>query len=119
MPRLYKFLSIFRSNDRMQFNILFTSFILFVFWHVGYFEFLREIDFKDFRWPAYVNVRHQVVLELTGRPAEYLHYNEWTNFQTLAQPTCKKNWLTRKKSILLIIKSAPDRLEVGYFPFLS
>ncbi|KAI6173855.1 Hexosyltransferase [Aphelenchoides besseyi] len=52
-----------------------------------------------------------VARELLGQPSEYLYCNDWAEVQTLITPTCKKNWLTRRKSLLIIVKSAPERVE--------
>jgi hypothetical protein len=60
MPSFKKFLRVFRSNRRIQFRTVFSLCILIIIWHVGFFEHLREIDFKRFCWPPYVNVSYQV-----------------------------------------------------------
>ncbi|KAI6191288.1 Hexosyltransferase [Aphelenchoides bicaudatus] len=111
MPRFYQFLVAFRSNDINQRRVLIGLFVLWVLWFAGYGDFIRETGFQHFKWPPYVDVRNQVVRELNGLQSEFLHYNQWTDFQPLVQPTCKKNWLTRKKSVLIAIKTGPNRVE--------
>ncbi|KAH7728824.1 Galactosyltransferase family protein [Aphelenchoides avenae] len=81
-----------------------------VLWLTGATDFLFEKSVRHFRWAPYVNVRHQVVRELLGEPSEFLYYNDWEDFERVLEPSCKNNRLIRRRSLLIIVKTAPDRL---------
>ncbi|KAL7070375.1 hypothetical protein ACQ4LE_010357, partial [Meloidogyne hapla] len=82
-----------------------------LFWITGLSDYFFEISFDDFKWPPFVDVQKQVSLELLGYPTETPPINLWTQFRLLHHPTCKNNRLTRKRSILVIVKSAPERIK--------
>ncbi|KAL7080103.1 hypothetical protein ACQ4LE_000441 [Meloidogyne hapla] len=75
----------------------------------NYADYLFEKPFDDFKWPPFVDVQRQVKLELFGYPTETPPINLWTQFRLLHHPTCKNN--TLKRSILIIVKTAPERIE--------
>jgi hypothetical protein len=81
------------------------------FWAIGFTDFLFEVDFKDFRWPPFVDVREQVVLQMLGERPKFLFQNDWLDYNTAIEPVCTFNRLTRRKSILIIVKTAPHRLQ--------
>uniref|UniRef100_A0A915PCS4 Hexosyltransferase n=1 Tax=Meloidogyne floridensis TaxID=298350 RepID=A0A915PCS4_9BILA len=82
-----------------------------LFWITGFSDYFFEINFDDFKWPPFVDVQKQVSLELLGCSTEIPPINLLTQFQFLHRPTCKNNRLTRKRSILVIVKSAPERIK--------
>nr|CAD2189208.1 unnamed protein product [Meloidogyne enterolobii] len=82
-----------------------------LFWITGLSDYFFEINFDDFKWPPFVDVQKQVSLELLGYSTEIPPINLLTQFQFLYRPTCKNNRLTRKRSILVIVKSAPERIK--------
>uniref|UniRef100_A0AC34G204 Hexosyltransferase n=1 Tax=Panagrolaimus sp. ES5 TaxID=591445 RepID=A0AC34G204_9BILA len=47
---------------------------------------------------------------LGDRPS-YLFHNNWIDYHTVIEPSCAFNRLTRRKSLLIIVKSAPHRLQ--------
>ncbi|KAE9554143.1 hypothetical protein FO519_002623 [Halicephalobus sp. NKZ332] len=53
----------------------------------------------------------QVVRELMGQNPEYMYMNKWDDFETSLSPSCVGNRLTRRKSLLILVKSSPDRLQ--------
>uniref|UniRef100_A0A914E222 Hexosyltransferase n=1 Tax=Acrobeloides nanus TaxID=290746 RepID=A0A914E222_9BILA len=100
-------------DDSLRLNVAsFGALFFFVItlWSIGLLDCMFEVDFAQFRWPPYVNVRHQVIREILGEPSEFLYYNDWTNFRVLISPNCQQHRLTRKRSLLIIVKSAPHRL---------
>lgn len=81
-------------------------------WIFGLSDFFYEIPFRQFYWPPFVDVRKQVVLELLNMPTEVFPENRWEKlFQPVIAPSCKRNRLTRKRSILTIVKTAPERID--------
>ncbi|KAF7629301.1 Hexosyltransferase [Meloidogyne graminicola] len=85
---------------------------LILFWITGLSDFFFELSFDNFKWPPYnIDVQKQVALELLGYPREIKPVNIWTQFRILHYPTCKNNRLTRKRSILVIVKSSPERIN--------
>ncbi|CAK5078336.1 unnamed protein product [Meloidogyne enterolobii] len=82
-----------------------------LFWITGLSDYFFEINFDDFKWPPFVDVQKLVSLELLGYSTEIPPINLLTQFQFLYRPTCKNNRLTRKRSILVIVKSAPERIK--------
>ena len=54
----------------------------------------------------------QVVLQMLGERPSHLFHNNWLDYNTLMEPSCAFNRLTRRKSLLIIVKSAPHRLQV-------
>lgn len=53
---------------------------------------------------------------LGDRPS-YIYQNDWLDYTTIMEPTCAFNRLTRRKSLLIIVKSAPHRLQVCYLSY--
>lgn len=49
--------------------------------------------------------------ELTGNSSEHLHYNDWKKYAPLVKPNCKKHYFTRRKFLLIIVKTSPDRVS--------
>jgi hypothetical protein len=100
------------DNFRKKLSTVAFVFIGFcAFWAIGFTDFLFEVDFKDFEWPPYVDVREQVVLQMLGDRPSYIYQNDWLDYTTIMEPTCAFNRLTRRKSLLIIVKSAPHRLQ--------
>lgn len=50
---------------------------------------------------------------MSGEMVYAYRMNDYDYFDEFTKPTCQKNPLTRKKSLLIIVKSACDRVEVG------
>ncbi|VDP15030.1 unnamed protein product [Onchocerca flexuosa] len=80
-------------------------FIIFL-WAIGWTDYIFEKSFSKFKWPPYINVREQVLLELNGQPSSYLYENDWAYFEPVHIPACevieKMN-----KFLLIIVKSSP------------
>ena len=97
----------------------------------GAIDFARETDFSHFQWPPYTeNIRElvrekfrhfervlqaifKVINELINGTLPQNICNDWRQIKNLVQPTCKHNSLTRRKSLLIVIKTAPSRVEVS------
>uniref|UniRef100_A0A7E4V276 Hexosyltransferase n=1 Tax=Panagrellus redivivus TaxID=6233 RepID=A0A7E4V276_PANRE len=96
---------------RKKFAILgFAGVAWAVLWAIGVTDFFYERDFSEFQWPPYVNVRDEVYREILGEPASVLYYNDWSKHKPVLTPNCTANRLTRRKSLLIIVKTAPYRL---------
>ncbi|VDK62489.1 unnamed protein product [Onchocerca ochengi] len=80
-------------------------FIIFL-WAIGWTDYIFEKSFSKFKWPPYINVREQVLLELNGQPSSYLYENDWAYFEPLHIPACE---IIKKmnKFLLIIVKSSP------------
>uniref|UniRef100_A0AAF5PKV0 Hexosyltransferase n=4 Tax=Wuchereria bancrofti TaxID=6293 RepID=A0AAF5PKV0_WUCBA len=75
-------------------------------WILGWTDYIFEKSFSKFDWPPYINVREQVLLELTGQPSSYLYENDWAYFEPLHIPTCEIS-KAMNKFLLIIVKSSP------------
>ncbi|VDO31813.1 unnamed protein product [Brugia timori] len=75
-------------------------------WILGWTDYIFEKSFSKFDWPPYINVREQVLLELTGQAASYLYENDWAYFKPFHIPTCEIN-MEMNKFLLIIVKSSP------------
>uniref|UniRef100_A0A915Q7A0 Hexosyltransferase n=1 Tax=Setaria digitata TaxID=48799 RepID=A0A915Q7A0_9BILA len=64
-------------------------FIVFL-WALGWTDYIFEKSFSKFKWPPYIDVREQVMLELNGQSASYLYENDWAYFEPFLTPACQK-----------------------------
>ncbi|KAI3418364.1 hypothetical protein GPALN_009685 [Globodera pallida] len=80
-----------------------------------------ETPIDQFRWSD-VDVREQVIRDLLGPHLSNTNLrtdqssaliNPWPHLfpHPLIEPNCRQNLLNQKRSVLIIVKSAPDRLE--------
>uniref|UniRef100_A0A914HX10 Uncharacterized protein n=1 Tax=Globodera rostochiensis TaxID=31243 RepID=A0A914HX10_GLORO len=80
-----------------------------------------ETPIDQFRW-SNVDVRKQVIRDLLGPHLSNTNLrtdqssaliNPWPHLfpHPLIEPTCRQNLLNQKRSVLIIVKSAPDRLK--------
>ncbi|CAD5229663.1 unnamed protein product [Bursaphelenchus okinawaensis] len=81
---------------------------LFLVTFSGFTDFFWEVDFSScFKWSD-IDVRDEVVKELTGQKASKNYMNDIEKFKLHSeQYKCDLN----KTSLLILIKSAPDRVE--------
>lgn len=98
------------ARHRWKLLILF-GLIITPLYLLGLFDFLFETSFEKFRWPTYDNVRELVAKEMSGETVYAYRVNDYNYFDEFTSITCQKNPLTRKKSLLIIVKSASDRIE--------
>uniref|UniRef100_A0A0R3S040 Hexosyltransferase n=1 Tax=Elaeophora elaphi TaxID=1147741 RepID=A0A0R3S040_9BILA len=80
--------------------------LIILLWALGWTDYIFEKSFSKFKWPSYINVREQVVLELSGRPATYLYENDWAYFEPFHIPACNINQ-KMDKFLLIVVKSSP------------
>jgi len=100
MSRFYRLFSACRSIAIAQKVILLFAILLLTVWLSGCLEFLRTSDFQQFQWETCENntIKH-----------ENLNHSACMEIRALTQPTC--DWLDHERSVLIIVKSAPNRIE--------
>uniref|UniRef100_A0A183C8A6 SSD domain-containing protein n=1 Tax=Globodera pallida TaxID=36090 RepID=A0A183C8A6_GLOPA len=94
---------------------------LFLLFITGLSDHFFETPIDQFRWSD-VDVREQVIRDLLGPHLSNTNLrtdqssaliNPWPHLfpHPLIEPNCRQNLLNQKRSVLIIVKSAPDRLE--------
>ena len=61
-------------DDSLRLNVAsFGALFFFVItlWSIGLLDCIFEVDFAQFRWPPYVNVRHQVSIDFFGTTQDF------------------------------------------------
>uniref|UniRef100_A0A0N4Z0N2 Hexosyltransferase n=1 Tax=Parastrongyloides trichosuri TaxID=131310 RepID=A0A0N4Z0N2_PARTI len=99
-----------RYQRKPKLLILFVpTFLLLSYW-IGLLDYFREKSFNEFKWEPYnIDVRRQVILQITGSKPEYKEI--YSSPKYLLSPSCDGQKLGEKRSVLIIIKSAPNRYE--------
>uniref|UniRef100_A0AC35TFY9 Hexosyltransferase n=1 Tax=Rhabditophanes sp. KR3021 TaxID=114890 RepID=A0AC35TFY9_9BILA len=81
-------------------------------WYFGFFDFCRQTSFDKFQWgDPDVDVRRQVILQMTGKEPEAPKINVHPLFDSIYEPSCVDQKLSIKNSVLIIVKTAPHRLQ--------
>ncbi|VDM95033.1 unnamed protein product [Thelazia callipaeda] len=71
-------------------------------------DHIFEESFSNFKWPLFINVKEQVLLDLTGQPFIYTYENNWTNIKPFIVPVCEV-FSDSKKFVLIVVKTSPQR----------
>uniref|UniRef100_A0AC34RFM7 Hexosyltransferase n=1 Tax=Panagrolaimus sp. JU765 TaxID=591449 RepID=A0AC34RFM7_9BILA len=100
-----------RNAGKTRFYVVILSFLFLTLYCLGFTDYLFEKDFTEFQWPPFVNVHEQVVRQLLNEKSEYMYVNNWMDYDVYLEPSCLSNRLTRKKSLLIVVKTAPNRLQ--------
>uniref|UniRef100_A0A0K0EIC5 Hexosyltransferase n=1 Tax=Strongyloides stercoralis TaxID=6248 RepID=A0A0K0EIC5_STRER len=98
----------FYKRNNFLFGFIITVFIF--LYSIGVLDYFRQKSFNEFEWePNNVDVRRQVILQITGSKPEINETN--VDLKHLILPSCDRQELGEKRSILIIVKSAPTRYE--------
>ncbi|CAG9536913.1 unnamed protein product [Cercopithifilaria johnstoni] len=95
-----------RSTKIMKkFGASIACLLIIFLWALGWTDYFFEKPFSKFKWPPYINVRKQVLLELSGRPPSYLYENDWAYYEPFHIPACE---IIKEmdKFLLIIVKSS-------------
>uniref|UniRef100_A0A0K0FL77 Hexosyltransferase n=1 Tax=Strongyloides venezuelensis TaxID=75913 RepID=A0A0K0FL77_STRVS len=97
---------------KRKYKLLFVFItLLFIFsFSIGVLDYFRQEPFSKFKWEPYdVDVRRQVILQITDNKPEIREINFFPKY--LISPSCDNQKLGEKRSILIIVKSAPNRYD--------
>ncbi|CEF63219.1 Beta-1,3-galactosyltransferase brn [Strongyloides ratti] len=99
-----------RFHMKQTFLFGFIILIITFLYSIGVLDYFRQKPFNEFEWePYHIDVRRQVILQITGNKPEINEIN--SHLKYLILPSCDGQELGEKRSILIIVKSAPNRYE--------
>ncbi|KAK0402951.1 hypothetical protein QR680_016631 [Steinernema hermaphroditum] len=107
----------FRRGSAFRFGITVAPLLLLLY-ALGLLDrfFERSFD-REFEWPPYIDIREYVVNKLLHNKSSstigsvYLFENDWALSRPLISPYCNASTVGSKNSLLIIVKTAPDRVK--------